>query len=144
MGEWTLGVGSGAGVGSTLAVGLATRVRSANGEGNTAGVGMTAGVRMDEAGVKGSGCPEGPGCSEGPENIGFLGVGLGMSSVFIVSRCLFLAHSSKMCINAHQTAFSQHWQCKHSLHLRLAPLVYAPQNGALMANRKTTSSVSVQ
>ena len=81
-------------------------VGSAVGVGSAAGVGLTAGVRMEESGVKGSGCPEGPSCPGGPEVVGFLGVGLGVSSVLFLFRCLFLAHSSKMCISAHQTASS--------------------------------------
>jgi len=134
----TPGVGSAMGVGSATGVGLAT------------GVGSPAGVQIGESGVNGSGCPEDPGCPEGPscpvgpEDVVFLGVGLGVSSVLFLLRWLFLAHSSKICISADQTASSPHWPFKHLLLLLLPPCFNTQWNHAHMANPKRASSVSVQ
>jgi len=61
---------------------------------------------MEESVVKGSGCPAGPGLRGVPEVVGFLGVGLGVSSVLLLFHWLVMAHSSKICISAYQTASS--------------------------------------
>ena len=99
---------------------------------------------MEQSGVKGSGCPEGPDCPGGPEVVGFLGVGPGVSSVLFLFHRLFLAHSSNMCIRAHQTASTLFWPSKPSLLLHLAPCFHAPWNRTHMANPNPASSVTIQ
>ena len=150
MGGRTPGVGSAMGVGYTVGVGLTLGVGSDVGVGSAAGVGSSTGVGMDKSGVKGSGClegpscPEGPRCPGGPEVGGFSGVGPGVSAVLILFPRLFLAHSSRMCISAHQTASSRCWPSKPLLLPLLAPPFNAPQNCAHMENPKITLSVTVQ
>jgi hypothetical protein len=76
------------------------------------GVGSTVGVRMEEKGDKCSCCAVGGSFAEGPsragcpEVIGFIGVGLGVSSVVFLFCRHSVGHPSKIYISAQQTASS--------------------------------------
>lgn len=86
--------------------------------GSAVGVGSMVGLRMEQSGVKDSSCPVSPGCPEGsgcpdcsgrprgPEVVDFFRVGRVVSSVIVLFCSLLLAHSSKLCVSANQTASS--------------------------------------
>jgi len=140
----TLVVESAIGAASTLGMG------SAPGVGFAEGVGSDAGAWLEESQVKGSGCPEGPHspvgccCSGGTEIVSSLVVGLGVSSVLFCFHWLFLDHSSKMWVSAHQTASSLHWPSNLSLHHLLAPCFHKTRNRIHMTNPMIHSSDTVQ